>query len=190
MAGSFYMHCLGLSNLEDVSQKLRTFCSIYLWMMFLFVVLCIQQINVKNCTELQGIFLLLDLCYIIILQNLEKRFIQNIILLPCALFQTGSCNMGSFSVKEYRGVFLDVVNLFSCVVQTEFRNCACTWGLLPNAERCIALLQRRRHWSPWMCSPGVCHNWQTQYLLLFIAKYHSAFIPYPCFSTPEINQQR
>lgn len=48
-------------------------------MLFLFVLLCIQQIQAKNCTVAAWYFIagLLNLCYIIILQNLDKEgFLQ------------------------------------------------------------------------------------------------------------------
>ena len=119
-----------------------------LGVLVLLVVLCLRQMQVKNCTASAWCFIrgapefVLHDCTA---ESGENKVCSSTTLLLCALCKTAACGLGSFSIKEYRGVFLAMLNLLSCVAQTEFRNCACMWGLLPNAQRCVTALQRRRH---------------------------------------------
>lgn len=75
-------------------------------MLFLFIVVCIQQIQVKNCTAVAWYFIAVAPEFVLhyyTAESGEKKVSSNNTLLHCALFRRVACALGSFSVKEYRG---------------------------------------------------------------------------------------
>ena len=83
-------------------------------MLFLSVVLCIQQIQVKNCTGVAWHFIAGAPEFVLHYHTAEpgeKKVYSDTRLLHCALFKTAACGLGSFSVKEYRAIFLAVLNM-------------------------------------------------------------------------------